>query len=187
MAEVFVGTKFRTVFLSREALFDKRLPELVSWCHTLARLGVVGQTVGNLSFRTANGYIISRTASDLAIITPGEFVEVVEARVPERELTVIGAYEPSSEAMMHATVYAARPEIGAVFHGHSDELLAAAARLRVPVTEQEQPYGTPELSEEILRILAHRNFFVMRNHGFVSVGRTMSEAGRWIEQLLGRL
>jgi L-fuculose-phosphate aldolase len=187
MGEVFVGTKFRTEFLSREAPFDPRLEELSGWCRTLARWGVVGHTVGNLSLRTANGYLISRTASDLAIITPAEFVEVLRADVARRELTVIGAYEPSSEAMMHASVYGARPEIMAVFHGHSEKLLAAAGRLRVPVTEQEQPYGTPELSAEILQILRHHNFFVMRNHGFVSAGRTMNEAGRWIEQLLGRL
>jgi len=29
--------------------------------------------------------------------------------------------------------------------------------------------------------------FIMRDHGFVSLGRTMSEAARWIEQALARL
>ena len=187
MAEVFVGVKFQTDFVGRRPPFDPRLAELVQWCHTLASWGVVGDTVGNLSFRTTNGYIISRTAANLATITTEEFVEVVEADVAGRSLTVIGAYEPSSESMMHATLYQARAEVKAVFHGHSEKLLTAATRLRIAVTEQEQPYGTPQLSEEIVKILAWHNLFIMRDHGFVSLGRTMSEAARWIEQVLARL
>jgi ribulose-5-phosphate 4-epimerase/fuculose-1-phosphate aldolase len=187
MAEVFVGVKFQTDFVGRCPPFDARLAELVQWCHTLARWGVVGHTVGNLSFRTTNGYIISRTAANLAKITAEEFVEVIEANVDGRRLTVIGAYEPSSESMMHATIYQARPEVMAVFHGHSEKLLAAATQLHIPVTEREQPYGTPELSGEILKTLAWHNLFIMRDHGFVSLGRTMNEAARWIEQPLARL
>jgi ribulose-5-phosphate 4-epimerase/fuculose-1-phosphate aldolase len=187
MAEVFVGVKFQTVFAGRCPPFDSRLDELVQWCHTLARWGVVGHTVGNLSFRTANGYIISRTAANLATIVDEEFVDVVEADVEGRRLIVIGAYEPSSESMMHATIYQARNEVMAVFHGHSDKLLAAAPRLHIPVTEREQPYGTPQLSEEISKMLAWHNLFIMRDHGFVSLGRTMNEAARWIEQALTRL
>lgn len=187
MAETFVGVKFQTVFVGRCPPFDPRVAELAEWCHTLARWGVVGHTIGNLSFRTANGYMISRTAANLDTIEAEEFVEVVEADVPGRKLTVIGAYEPSSESLMHATIYQARPEVIAVFHGHNEKLLAAAEELHIPVTEQEKPYGTPELSAEILKILAWHNLFIMRDHGFVSLGRTMSEAARWIEQALGRL
>jgi L-fuculose-phosphate aldolase len=187
MAEVYVGVKFQTVFIGRSPPVDQRLGELEQWCRTLARRGLVGQTVGNLSFRTATGFIISRTAADLATITADEFVEVVEADVPGRKLTVIGAYEPSSESLMHATIYQARPEVMAVFHGHSQKLLAAAQQLRIPVTEHEQAYGTPELSAEILKILAWHNLFIMRGHGFVSLGRTMTEAARWIEHALRRL
>ena len=187
MAEVFVGVKFQTSFVGRFPPFDPRLVELVQWCHTLARWGIVGHTVGNLSFRTANGFIISRTGANLATTTAEEFVEVVDADVAGRRLTVIGAYEPSSESMMHSTIYRARREVVAVFHGHSAKLLEAADRLRIPVTEHEQPYGTPELSLEIQKVLAWHNLFIMRHHGFVSLGRTMSEAARWIEQALARV
>ena len=187
MAEVFVGVKFQTVFVGRCPPFDPRIGELVHWCHTLARWGVVGQTIGNLSFRTTNGFIVSRTGANLAAMTDREFVEVVGADVARRRLMVIGAYEPSSESLMHATVYGARFEVMAVFHGHNTGLLEAADRLHVPVTEREQPYGTPELSMEIKKILAWHNLFIMRDHGFVSLGRTMSEAARWIEQALARL
>lgn len=187
MGEVYVGTKFGTVFARREAPADQRVGELVEWCHRLARLGLVGDTVGNLSFRSSHGFIINRTAGDLGKITREEFVEVLKTDIFNRELTVAGAYEPSSESMMHAAFYEARPDVNAVFHGHSQRLLDKASTLRVPVTEKEQPYGTPELAAEILKILEWQKILVMRNHGFVAVGRTMAEAGRWVEHILGRL
>ncbi len=187
MPEQYVGTKFSTIFARREPPLDERVGELVDWCHRWARFGVVGDTVGNLSFRSANGFIINRTAGNLATITRHEFVEVLHADIARRELTVAGACEPSSEAMMHAAIYAKRPEVNAVFHGHSDGLLAAAERLGIPTTAREQPYGTRELVEEILRMLNGHDFFIMRGHGFVSLGATMPAAGQRLEQVLARL
>lgn len=187
MAEVYIGTKFKTQFASREAPNDPRIDELINWCRHMARLGVVGDTVGNLSYRTPKGFIINRTAGDLGTIKREEFVEVLKADLAVRELTVAGAYEPSSESLMHAAIYAARPEVNAIFHGHSQRLLDRASTLRLPVTEHEQPYGTPELASEILKILEWQKIIVMRNHGFVIIGRTMPDAGRWLEHILTRL
>ena len=187
MAEVYTGTKFRTVFAQRAVSGDERMGELLKWCRRWASLGLVGDTVGNLSFRTVNGFLINRTAGDLGGITRQEFVEVVEADREKRELTVVGLYEPSSESLMHAGIYAARPGINAVFHGHSERLLAEAERLGVAVTAHEQPYGTAELVAEILSALDGHKFVVMRNHGFVSFGVTMEEAGRNAESVLKRL
>jgi len=187
MAEVYAGTKFRTVFTRKAVSGDERLGELLKWCRRWAALGLVGDTVGNLSFRTVNGFIINRTAGDLGGITRQEFVEVLEADRDARWLTVAGLYEPSSESLMHAGIYASRPEVGAVFHGHSEKLLSEAERLGLPVTAREQPYGTPELVAEILRVLSGHKLVIMRQHGFVSLGGTMEEAGRTAEEILKRL
>ena len=187
MAEVYAGTKFRTVFARRAVSGDERLGELLKWCRRWAEMGLVGDTVGNLSFRTVNGFIINRTAGDLGGITRQEFVEVIEADRDTRQLTVAGLYEPSSESLMHAGIYAARLEVDAVFHGHSERLLAEAERLGLPITANEQPYGTTELVGEILNALDGHKFVIMRNHGFVSLAATMEEAGRKVEEVLKRL
>lgn len=187
MPEEYVGTKFRTIFARRAVSGDERLGELLKWCRRFAALGVVGDTVGNLSVRTVSGFLINRTAGDLGAITRQEFVEVIRADMALLELTVAGLYEPSSESMMHAGIYESRPEVHAVFHGHSAAILESAERLGIPVTAQEQPYGTPELVAEILKIAGKHNFLVMRNHGFVSLGKTMEEAGRRAEELMMRV
>ena len=187
MPEGYVGTKFQTLFASREPPRDARLDELVNWCRRFAQLGIVGKAMGNVSFRTVGGFIISPTGTDPVTIRREQFVEVLKVDIGRRELTVRGAGEPSSESMMHAAIYGARPEINAVFHAHCEALLAAAAGFGLPVTEREQPYGTPELAGEIMKILADHNFFVIRNHGFVALGKSIDEAGRTVEEMLQRL
>ena len=187
MPERYVGTKFRTVFARHEAPSDVRLAELVARCHRWAALGLGGDTVGNLSFRTADGFIINRTAGDLGNIAPREFVEVLAADIASRQVTVAGLYEPSSESLMHAGIYATRSEVNAIFHGHSARLLAAAEQLGLPITAREQSYGTPELVAEILAVLGRHRLVVMRGHGFVSLGETMEETARHAEEVLRKV
>lgn len=188
MAEVYRGTKFRTLFVSPEAPGDERVAELAAWCRRFAELGVARDGSGNLSFRSAAGFVISRTAADLYAITPGEFVEVLSVDAGRGQVRAAGAFEPSSESPMHAAIYSARPDVHAVFHGHSADLLREAARLGIPVTARERPYGTPELAEEVRAVLAAgRPLIALRGHGFVSLGRTMREAGRRVERIVARL
>ena len=187
MAEEYVGTKFKTIFARREAPQDVRMSELIRWCRRFAELGLAPGGAGNMSIRSPSGFIVSRTGISMADIQPEDFVEVLKVDVPKRELTVAGAAEPSSESMMHAAVYETRPEIHAVFHGHCDKLLSAADRLGLPITAREQPYGTPEIVMEILKVLNKHPFFLIRSHGFVSLGATMDEAGNQAEQTISRL
>jgi ribulose-5-phosphate 4-epimerase/fuculose-1-phosphate aldolase len=176
MPECYVGTKFRTIFVRREAPPDMHSAELAAWCHRWAALGLGGDTAGNLSCRTAHGFLINRAAGDLGAITPGEFVEVLAADIGGRAVTVAGLFEPSSESLMHAGIYAARPEVNAICHGHCAALLSAAERLGLPITAREQPYGTPELVAGIIAVLGRHPLVIMRGHGFVTLGQTVDEA-----------
>jgi ribulose-5-phosphate 4-epimerase/fuculose-1-phosphate aldolase len=47
----------------------------------------------------------------------------------------------------------------------------------LPVTEKEYESGTVELAKEVLKVLGDHKLIVLRNHGFVSLGNTMKEAG----------
>src|SRR5207249_3292022 len=93
---------------------------------------------------------------------------------------------PSSDAPMHHMIYAKRPDVAAVFHGHDPLVLAHADRLGVPVTPQETQFGTLADAEETVRSLAQHDYLVRRGHGFVAVGRTLEKAGRLALDVHGR-
>ncbi len=149
-------------------------------------MGLIGPAMGNLSVRTSAGLIITPANTDPRTITASQFVEVLGVDLAGKEVRIIGQREPSSESMLHAAIYTARPEINAIFHGHHDGLLAEAESRGIPVTAKEQPYGTPELVQEVLLLARHERFFIMRGHGFVSLGRDGEEAGKHIEKALWR-
>jgi L-fuculose-phosphate aldolase len=187
VAEVYVGTKFRTRFASRELSRDPRLAELVEACRRLAEAGLAPGGAGNASMRSPGGFLVTPTAADLGAIGTADFVEVLGCDVGRAELLVRGAREPSSESMVHAGVYDARPDVGAILHGHSDELLGRAGELGLPLTARERPYGTSELVLEVLAALAGHSFLLIRGHGFLSLGAGPAEAWRGAEEVLARL
>ncbi len=183
MPEIFVGPKFRTIFASRETPHDDRLDEFISWTRRLTKMGVIAKAMGNLSFRTASGFIITPSGTDPATITAGQFVEVTSVDMERREITVNGPADPSSESMIHAAIYRNRADVNAIFHGHNNDFVATAETRGIPVTAREQSYGTPQLVAEVVGILGNHFFVVMRNHGFIAMGRTIGEAGAQIEKI----
>ena len=171
MAEVYVGTKFQTIFVRRQPPAAAQAEELLAWCRQWAAAGWIAKATGNLSCRTANGFIITPTGTDPITLSAADFVEVLG--VDEKEVRVAGTREPSSECRMHAGIYAARPDVTAIFHGHYAPALTAPG---VAITAREIPYGTPAMATETAQALGTGSFVVMRNHGFVAVGATMQAA-----------
>ena len=58
-----------------------------------------------------------------------------------------------------------------------ENILINAEKLGFPVTEKEYKPGTIELANEVLRILGDNDLIVIKNHGFIALGKTMKEAG----------
>ena len=182
MAEVYVGTKFQTTFIHRHAPTDERTGELLAWCRRWAQAGWIAKATGNLSFRTPGGFIITPTGTAPATLAAGDFVEVLG--VDEQEVRVAGTREPSSECRMHAGIYAARPDVNAIFHGHYAPALHLTG---VAITAHATDYGTPALATETVQALGAGNFVIMRGHGFVAVGSSMCAAHGAAVQVLARL
>ncbi len=185
MSRSFHATKFKTFFADRAVPDDRRIGELKSWCDRFYRFNLAPRhkygACGNLSFRLAEGelpFII--TASGSVFQEPmadDNFVTVRSCDLDEGIVYAEGAREPSSESMFHFAVYRMRKDVNAVFHGHSREILAGARRLGLTETREEEPYGTVALVHRILEVLDDRCFLIIRNHGFIALGRTMQEAG----------
>ena len=147
----------------------------------------LGQTLiqgsaGNISVRDEAGMLISPTRTTPQAITPGGIIAMgLDAPVP-------GA---SSEWALHAALYQARPEFGAIVHTHSDHCTALAC-LNEPLPAFHYmvlqfggpdvrcaPYvtfGTPELATVSIAAMAGRTACLLANHGMIAAGPDLDAA-----------
>ena len=175
-----------TVFLSEKPSEDDRIDRLIYWGKRFHDLGLAQKSAGNLSFRTKNGFIITGTGVELEAIKKEKVVEVVKVDIKKDKITVYarGKVAPSKERLMHSAIYELRPEINAVFHTHDQLVVDLADELEMPCTEGEQARGSYELAKEAIRVFSLTRdirYVVLRNHGIISLGKTMEEAGRLAE------
>ncbi|HET7239307.1 MAG TPA: class II aldolase/adducin family protein [Terrimicrobiaceae bacterium] len=115
--------------------------------------------------------------------------------------TCEGLHPPSSENPFHLSVYAARPDIGAIIHAHPGALVSFSICGQVPNTRlfpeswnicgkvAFAPYAIPgskQLGERIAEAFASEdepNCVILENHGVVVGGRDLSEAFQRFETL----
>ena len=98
--------------------------ELAQLCRALAAAGLVGGRAGNASVRWDGGLVVTPTGQSLADLRPSQLAVVDSLG------RVLGGDPPSSELSLHALLYGARPDAGAVVHLHSPALVALALRGR---------------------------------------------------------
>ena len=184
MAERYEGVKFSTVFLSKNTPSEPRIRKLIFWGKKFSLLNLTPAydfgAAGNLSFRTNDGYIITAAGCDIGNLKEEDFIEVRACSIANREVTAIGKKEPSSEAMLHCTIYEKRPEINVIFHVHDDYAINRCNELGLRCTENEQPSGSVELVSEVLKVLENHDYIVLKNHGIISLGASIEEAGERI-------
>jgi L-fuculose-phosphate aldolase len=174
--------RFNISFVSDQVPRDPKIEELEEWCERFQRNGLTpefeGNYTGNLSFRCRKGFVI--TASGLKSkqnLSNDCFVYVKSYDKQTNTVYVEGRRQPSSEAVMHYLIYKRRKEVNAVFHGHNDAIVMNAEKLGFPVTGREHEPGTTSLAKEALKVLGDNNLIVLKNHGFISLGKTIEEAG----------
>ena len=174
--------KFNTIFVSDNVPVDSKIEELKYWCKIFQKNGltpeVEGNYTGNLSFRVEQGFVITASAlKNKENLTDDCFVLVKEYSPKTNTFYVEGKKKPSSESIMHQMIYDANKEVQAVFHGHNDVIVKSAEKLGLPLTGKEFASGTIGLAKEVLKILGDNKLIVLKNHGFVSLGKLMNEAG----------
>ena len=185
MAEIYEGVKFSTIFTGDDIPNDERLTQIKHWAkifhqRDLAPSDEIG-SAGNLSFRIKKGenrFIITRTKLQLKdSLTNDCFVEVTNCDLEKGTVYAKGLHEPSSESRLHYAIYQQRPNVHAVFHGHSEEILVMAENLKLPETAKFEEYGTIELINSVTKVLGKQSFIIMKDHGFLSIAETIAEAG----------
>lgn len=183
---------------------------LIAWREMMVLTQIVGQDqaryggagFGNVSCRVSpwtNGrghrkFLITGTQTGgLRTVGLQDFCLVERYDYRKNTVTARGPSQPSSEAMTHGAVYDLSPSIRFVLHAHSPHIWHLADRLRVPVTDPDVPYGTPEMAGEVDR-LAHSSslldcqIFSMGGHedGVITFGKTVEEAGLVLVKYLAR-
>lgn len=143
-----------------------------------------------------DGNISVKLAEDRVLVTPTRqskgFMTPDMLTIIDFEGNIIeGTYQPTSESMMHLTIYKSRPDVSAVVHAHppmSTAFAVAGIPLDRPILPEAilelgkvpiAPYGTPgtpELSESFSGIIDTHDCFLLKNHGAVSVGEDLMTA-----------
>lgn len=171
-------TKFKTNFISEETPDDKGMEDLKNWCNQFLKnklISLENNSLG-LSFRTDDGFVI--TGNKLKENLSNDcFVRALNYDVYKNSLFVEGISEPSPEAVMHYLIYNTRFEVNAIFCGNNDSIVKHAKELKLVETSEEIPPGSVELANEVLDVLSNNNFIVIKDYGFLSLGKTMKDAG----------
>ncbi len=171
--------------------WQRQKEDILFAAQEMARCGLVTGMSGNASMR-----LEPLNGSPLLAITPShrpyeamtvEDILVVDFNVEPVEGDLI----PSSETLLHIAIYNTRPDVGAVIHTHSTfASVLSVAGLDIPPIIDEMAIsvgdtvrvadyafsGTEELAENACKSLGKNNAVILRNHGFVGVGKNLEEA-----------
>jgi len=185
MGEKYEGRKFRTTFVGKEVPEETRSSEIIEWGKKFHSMGLFpeddAKNAGNMSFRNSRGFVITSGGSDKRKLHFKDLVQVVSCNIDTMEVEAEGVAEPSSETMLHNLIYSERQDINAIIHVHDRLVLGSAKDLGIPVTKKKQEYGTPELAREVAKVLGHESFIAIKDHGIVSMGKSVWEAGKQVQ------
>jgi len=160
---------------------------VVATARRMNAIGLNRGTSGNVSARSARGFLVTRSGFPYDAMTPADVVEMT------LEGDRRGRHEPSTEWRLHAAVYASRPDAGAVVHAHSEAAMALACLRRdVPPfhymvavaggrTIRCAPYatyGTAALADAALAALEGRRACLLANHGQIALADSADAALR---------
>ena len=165
--------------------------EIERWRQPLYAAGLIGHYAdldigfGNLSVRAGEPgqFVITGTQTGhFATTGPEHYALVTRTDVPANTVWSTGPVKASSEAMTHATIYALDARIAAVVHVHSPALWSGW-KGKLPTTDPDVPYGTPDMASEFDRLYRMGGFreagvAVMGGHedGLVSFGSSLQSA-----------
>jgi L-ribulose-5-phosphate 4-epimerase len=182
--ENYQGVKFQHHQIKTTFPHDHRLPHLNHWAYLFSQLGLApvhaDGDYGNHSYRTGEtSFIITKSAMiPSEILQPEDYCHVVGFEEHPATFTTEGTSPPSSESFLHNAIYRSLPDINAILHGHCSLINIHAESLNIPVTKKFHQYGTPELAESALELVDQAIlFFVLKDHGFVSLGKDIDIAG----------
>ncbi len=162
--------------------------ELVATARRMSELGLTPGMSGNVSARSAGGFLITPSGMPYAELTAADVVEVkLDGSVRP------GQRAPSTEWRLHRDLLVARADAAAIVHTHS-LFATSVSMLRRPIPAvhymvalaggDEIPcaayatFGSDELARAATAALAGGRACLLANHGLVALGDALASALR---------
>lgn len=162
--------------------------ELIATARRMSELGLAPGTTGNVSVRTARGFVVTPSGMAYDQLRGDDAVAI------DLDGTIRpGQRVPSTEWRLHRDILAARPDVHAIVHTHS-LFCTSVSCLRRPIPaihymivlagSDEIPcadyatFGTAELAASVVRALGRGRACLMANHGMVALGDSLAAALR---------
>ena len=161
--------------------------EMIEKCRLLEKMGYFIGTWGNISARVPEGFLVTPSRVEYAVIKPRDFVTV------SLEGKLLGGHRlPSSEAEIHRAVLNKKPDVGAIIHSHAPWATAVSClhqTIPVFVEDMAQIIGGPvrtthyvpagqhkKIAQEVANTIGEENAVLLANHGVMCCGRNLEEA-----------
>ena len=182
--------KYHCHWIKREPVETLSIADLMKkrdLMHSLGLIGVYenGIGFGNVSQRinNSNQFIISGTqTAHFPTLKPEYYTVVTDFNIEENSLTCCGPIKASSESLTHAAIYYYQPKIMGIIHIHNYQLWQKLM-FKVPTSNPDVPYGTPQMAKEMFRLFDQENLggekiLVMAGHedGVICFGKDLDEA-----------
>jgi len=148
---------------------------------------------GNFSFKVDSQIWISPSGVRKCELNPEDFVKL--------EVGEVGAKrKPSSESLMHQTVFQNAEKAKVVFHAHPPAAIAYSIATKekavpnnlmselilsvgeIPIADYARP-GSQEMGEVLKPYLPQSRVMILKHHGAISWGETVEEALNGMERL----
>lgn len=176
-------------------LLETERTDVAAYCKKLGRSGLTTGSTGNISIFNRQQGLAAVSPSSMAY----ESIGAEDVVVMDMDHNVVeGSYRPSTEYAMHLNCYKERHDINAVVHTHAPNvttmavlgwdlpaihyMIALAGRATVPCV----PYaifGSDELAESALKLLAGGYAVLLESHGALTTGPDIAYAYSLTEQI----
>ncbi|UCD04471.1 MAG: class II aldolase/adducin family protein [Candidatus Woesearchaeota archaeon] len=190
--ENVIGGKISDINLARYGL------SMVCWYlrsryHVpLLNIGAGSRSTGNVSLRLDDDkYTIKPSGEDFRTIRPMDFI-IINKKGEKLE----GELKPSIETLLHLSTYEKRPDVNAIIHTHSPNVVLLSRKEKKDLYVEDHdnkewlakatfvPYekaGSKELATAVSEALINNNVAIMEDHGLISAYPNLGDAVDAIE------
>jgi ribulose-5-phosphate 4-epimerase/fuculose-1-phosphate aldolase len=163
---------------------------------SLFNRGLTAGSSGNISVKTADGWLMTPTNASLGRLDPARLSQL------DHSGRLLGGDPPTKESFLHRVMYEERQDTGAVVHLHSTHSVAVSCLAEVnphdvlpPITAYYVmrvgrlplvPYFKPgdlALAEAVRGFAGRHHAVLLANHGPVVAGSSLDAAVNAIEEL----